>query len=53
MEVTDIAVTSVSTESWGEFVEFPLADRLGAGTERNEEMPAYFEYEAVSGGEGR
>jgi hypothetical protein len=24
MEITDIAVTNVSAESWREFVEFPL-----------------------------
>ena len=29
MEITDISATKVSTDSWGEFVEFPLATVMG------------------------
>ncbi|WP_436922964.1 enolase C-terminal domain-like protein [Halosimplex amylolyticum] len=35
MEITDIDVTSVSTESWGEFVEFPLVTVMSKYDEYN------------------
>ncbi|QLG28848.1 L-rhamnonate dehydratase [Halorarum halophilum] len=35
MEITDISVTKVSTESWGEFVEFPLVTVMSKFEEYN------------------
>jgi L-alanine-DL-glutamate epimerase-like enolase superfamily enzyme len=35
MEITDITVTKVSTESWGEFVEFPLVTIMSKFDEYN------------------
>jgi L-alanine-DL-glutamate epimerase-like enolase superfamily enzyme len=35
MEITDISATKVSTDSWGEFVEFPLATVMGKYDEYN------------------
>jgi len=35
MEITDISVTKVSTESWGEFVEFPLVTVMSKFDEYN------------------
>ena len=35
MEITDVAVTEVSTESWGEFVEFPLVTVMSEYDEYN------------------
>ncbi len=35
MEITDISATNVSTESWGEFVEFPLVTVMSGYDEYN------------------
>lgn len=35
MQITDISATKVSTDSWGEFVEFPLVTVMSKFEEYN------------------